>query len=347
MSTRIQKFIWDLTYACPLRCLHCYSESGRRAASMLSREDANRVVDVILSAQPERISISGGEPLLVPWWDEVAERLHDRGVAVTLFTSGWVMDERIASRLADVVTDVAVSIDGRDPSVNDVVRGRRGAFAKAVAALELLCAVKRERRADGRPHYVIGVDYTLTRTGTADGDLERFVEDITTRFPEVDFIRFGAVIPSGLAAEQDFVDNELLSYQELVDLAASHDRLAAHVRSEAQVTITDVRYFLPDADESVSAVDIASIEADGGLRAFPIYEAKVGNVLEEPLDVLWSRVHAWRTDPFVVKQMQSINTVEDWARVTQTFDRRFGSEADKRRIARRRPRDLGRSSRAS
>lgn len=334
MSTsKIEKVIWDLTYACPLRCKHCYSESGRRAARMLQRDDAMRVVDVIIGAQPERISLSGGEPLLVPWWNEAARRMHEAGIVVTLFTSGWLMDERAANDLADSVASVAVSVDGADERVHDAIRGRKGSFAKAMNALGVLELVKRERAASGRRRYSLGVDYTMTRSGKE--NLDQFVEDVTGQFPDLDFVRFGAVIPSGLAAEQNFEELELLTYEDLVEIASAGERLESKAKNNVEVTVTDVRYFLPDTSLSAASEGIASIEADGQVRAFPIYEAKVGNLLEEPLDLLWDRVLAWRQEPFVLEQLRSIKTVTDWARVTRTLDQRYGSEADKARIARR------------
>jgi hypothetical protein len=80
---------------------------------------------------------------------------------------------------------------------------------------------------------------------------------------------------------------------------------------------------------------ILQIEPDGALRAFPIYEAKIGNVLHEPLDILWPRAQAWRADPFVAEQMESVRTMADWANATRILDRRYGSEDDQKRIERR------------
>ena len=82
-------------------------------------------------------------------------------------------------------------------------------------------------------------------------------------------------------------------------------------------------------------LDILQIEPDGALRAFPIYEAKVGNVLHEPLDLLWSRAQAWRSDPFVAEQMEGVRSMADWASTTRTLDRRYGSADDQERIGRR------------
>lgn len=331
MTQPIEKFIWDLTYACPLRCVHCYSESGRRSARMLDRDNAMRVVDIILSAGPKCVSISGGEPLLVPWCTDAARYMHNAGIIVTLFTSGWVMNEQMATELATSVAGVAVSVDGPSREVHDKIRGRHGSFDRAMGALDILDGTKREACGTGRGCYSIGIDYTITRSGASKADLVQFVEDVTSRFQNLDFVRFGAVIPEGLAAEEGF-DSELLTFEESLSFLNAENWLAERARNRAEVSITDVRYFLPEAGSNTTDRGIAHIEPDGKLRAKSIYEAKVGNVLEESLDVLWARAMAWRSDPFVVAEMDSIRTMSDWARVTRTLDRRYGSVEDKERI---------------
>ena len=117
MTVKISKFIWDITYSCPLRCGHCYSESGRRSARTLDQATAMRVIDVMLAAQAKNVMFSGGEPLSVRWAIPAMKRLHDVGVEVTVFTTGWSMQERTATALADAVSGVAVSIDGADATI--------------------------------------------------------------------------------------------------------------------------------------------------------------------------------------------------------------------------------------
>lgn len=335
MTVKIGKFIWDITYACPLRCVHCYTESGRRPARTLERDAAMQVIDVILKAEPQKVSISGGEPLSVRWSLEAMKRLHDAGVAVTVFTSGWSIPERTAAALADAVSSVAVSIDGADAAIHDAIRARAGAFERAMKALDVLHRVKDERQAAGQSCFTLGIDYTLTRSGAKEADLERFVEAATKRFPRLDFIRFGAVIPSGLAAEREFEASELLSIQELVYLIDVGQRLATRAGNSPAISVTDVRYFLPQPGVSAVDLDILHLEPDGALRAYPIYEAKVGNVLHESLDILLPRVRAWRSDPFVARQMETVRTMADWANTTRTLDRRYGSQDDQERIGRR------------
>ncbi len=336
MTKKIEKFVWDITYACPLRCQHCYSESGRRAARTLDRDTAMRVVDVILASQPKIVSISGGEPLSVRWAVEAMKRLHDVGIDVTVYTSGWTMKERLATALAEAVSSVAVSIDGADAAIHNAMRGRAGAFERGMKALEILHQVKDERRAAGQSCFTFGIDYTLTRSGSKEADLKRFVEAAIKRFPRLDFIRFGAVIPAGLAAERKFEESELLSIEELVDLLDVGRRLAEANGSAVAISMTDVRYFLPKPEASTVELDVVQIEPDGALRVLPIYEAKVGNVLHESMDVLWPRVVAWRSDPFVAQQLKSVRTMNDWAAVARTLDERYGSPDDQERISQRR-----------
>lgn len=245
------------------------------------------------------------------------------------------MPDKTAAALADAVASVAVSIDGADASIHDMIRARSGAFDRGMKALDALHRVKTERLAAGQSCFTLGIDYTLTRSNAKEADLERFVEAASKRFPKLDFIRFGAVIPSGLAAEPGYEASELLSIEELVDLIAVGQRLNARAGNALDISVTDVRYFLPQPGVSAVDLDIAHIEPDGALRAFPIYEAKVGNVLEESLEVLWPKVRAWRSDPFVAGLMESVKTMADWANTARTLDRRYGSPDDRERIARR------------
>ncbi|MGH1552365.1 radical SAM protein [Streptomyces sp. L7] len=98
-SSTPESVIWDTTYACPLRCIHCYSESGRRPARQLGHEDMLRVTDAFISMGPRVVALAGGEPLLVKGIFEIADRLVRAGVKAVLYTGGWTpqaVDDRPA-----------------------------------------------------------------------------------------------------------------------------------------------------------------------------------------------------------------------------------------------------------
>jgi MoaA/NifB/PqqE/SkfB family radical SAM enzyme len=300
---------------------------------MLDRTRMRRVAQVIIAAGPERVSFSGGEPLLVPWWGEAADLLCQAEIPITVFTSGWAMNQGMAERLATSVAAVTVSVDGWDESAHDAIRGRAGSFRRAMAALDQLSRVKLSRAERGEKHFRLGIDYTVTRSGH--NGLGDFVAEATSRFPNLDYVRFGAVMPVGLAQEPGFVGAELLSDAELEALVGAEPELISRAENGIEVSVTDIRSFLPTSPLSLDGEGIAQIEPDGQLRAFACYEAKIGNVLDEPIDVLWERAIAWRNSPFVRAQTSSVYNLTDWARAARVLDRRYGSEADKARIAHR------------
>jgi MoaA/NifB/PqqE/SkfB family radical SAM enzyme len=290
-----------------------------------------RVADVIVGVKAKRAAISGGEPLIVDGWRDAAKRLRDAGIYVTLYTSGWVMDERVAEDLAGSVTKVIVSLDGATEATHDAIRQRSGSHRRAREALGALARVKNDRVASGRETYSLGVDYTVVRSNF--NEMDAFVPDITKSFPGLDYVRFAMAVPEGPAADEDFAERELLTNEEMLALPASEARLAALARHGVQVSVTDMRYYVPYSPYGTVGATIAHLEPDGQLRAFGVYEAKVGSVLEEPFEVLWRRALAWRNDPFVMEQIKSIETPHDWARVARVLDRRYGSDPDKARIA--------------
>src|SRR5215475_3715727 len=106
------KFIvWDLTYSCPLRCVHCYAEAGRRDSKQLGAEDLYKVTDALISMQPKAVMLSGGEPLLVNELFEIAERLFNAGVEVYLYTGGWTLDPTMVTPMMSLFSRVSVSVD--------------------------------------------------------------------------------------------------------------------------------------------------------------------------------------------------------------------------------------------
>lgn len=320
--------LWDITYACPLRCVHCYSESGRRPARRLSGEDMLRAADAILALGTEGVCLAGGEPLLVPELFAVAERFTAAGVPVSLFTSGWTLDRASAEAALGAFTAVSVSLDGATAAVHDRIRGRRGSFDRALAALGLLT---------GGAGATVGVDYVVMRSNAP--QVEEFLTAVAPRFPGLGQVSFGAVVPEGLASRAGFAEHELLS-EEQVRLLGSAEygrRLQELAPPGVRVTSTDnlALQMRPDLIGAGVCLPVLQIEPDGAVRAMAAYEGTVGNVLTDPPAELWRRAVARWHDPFVRETLAPVRTTREWAEAARAIDLRFGTEADRRRIARR------------
>lgn len=166
-TDRPNVLIWDMTFACPLRCFHCYTESGRRPARNLDGQDLFTVADALLSLNAELITLCGGEPLTIRRIVEVAGRFRAGGMRVYVYTSGWAAKPELLAELARVVDKIVVSVDGPDPAVHDRIRGRAGSFAHCLRTLGLLNDQVERDLAAGLPPLRFGIDYVTVRSNYA------------------------------------------------------------------------------------------------------------------------------------------------------------------------------------
>ncbi|MGV9386930.1 radical SAM protein [Nonomuraea sp. NPDC003707] len=328
--------VWDVTYACPLRCVHCYSESGRRPARQLNHDEMLKVADAIVSFGPRAVEFAGGEPLLVRGITEVAGRLREAGMGVNVYTGGWTLDRRSAEEVTRVFSRITVSVDGADAEVHDRIRGRAGSFERAMNALTLLNDLSEERVANGLDPVEFGVDYAVLRSNLH--QLEEFCRTVAPRFPYLRFLTFAAAVPSGLASRQGFADHELLSFDQLRTLVSGEhvERLRSLAPRQVQVATSDnmVLMMHPNALRRYG-FPLLQVEPDGEVRAMPIYEGTVGSLLTEDAGTLWQRaVERW-SDPVVVEALSAVRSMDDWAEATRRIDYHFGTDEVRRRIDRR------------
>jgi MoaA/NifB/PqqE/SkfB family radical SAM enzyme len=332
--------LWEVTYACPLRCPFCYSESGLRPARTLPLEQMLRVADRLLTIRPRVVHLSGGEPLLVDGLFQVAERLMRGGVAVVLTTSGFGLDAEAARAIASHCHSVHVSVDGPDAALHDRLRGRSGSFDAAMEGLVLLDRLARARREADRPRLRFGIDCVVVRSNWS--ALPRIISEVAARFAEMEFVIYNGVVPQGLASRVGY-EEELLDETQMAALGNGElERSLAQLAGGRLSVFTRSNFDLQMHPETVRdgtawTLDRMIVEPDGEVRAMEVYEGTVGNVLDEPLDLLWRRSNQRRSDPFVTGQLRSVRSTSEWSAAARVIDRRFAAGAELIRLDNRRP----------
>ncbi|GGR88541.1 hypothetical protein GCM10010252_29230 [Streptomyces aureoverticillatus] len=331
--------IWDVTFACPLRCYHCYTESGRRPAKNLSHEEMLKVADAIISLEPQMITLCGGEPLTIKRIIDVARHFADAGVRVFLYTSGWAMPAATVEALAEVATKIVVSVDGGNAATHDRIRGRAGSFERAMSALARIDAEVGRRLAAGVAAPRFGIDYVVVRSNYQ--EMDQVCAEVAPRFPHLETVYFGAVVPTGLASRPSFVEHELLSDEQVAELIAPETRRRLQEAAPASVTVETTENFEvqmnPDFLARTPSFRPFEIEPDGAVRGMPIYEGTVGSLLTDDPREVWRRVRERWNDPFVLDCLNRIRTRADWAEAVRRIDYRFASPEDRRRIDSRPP----------
>ena len=127
---------WQLTRDCDLCCLHCCTDSapGKRLRDELDADEAMAIADEIIRNDVPYVMLCGGEPLVVPHFLALAERLGSAGVELKIETNGQRFDATVAARLARLpIRSVQISLDGDS---EDVYQAQRpgGSLAGAHAA---------------------------------------------------------------------------------------------------------------------------------------------------------------------------------------------------------------------
>ena len=128
---------WEPTLRCNLYCKSCYNSSGPKAADGVDRA---QVAAALVAAGVLRVTLLGGEPMMMPDFHPLITKLESAGICVEFVTNGWFLTERFLGPLLETrVAQFMVSVDG-DVETNDRLRGRAGGFARALEGIRMYAA---------------------------------------------------------------------------------------------------------------------------------------------------------------------------------------------------------------
>ena len=152
-ETVVKALCLHIAHDCNLACKYCFAEEGeyhgRRA--MMSYEVGKKALDFLVANSGNRVNLEvdffGGEPLM-NWQvvkDLVAygrslEKPHNKKFRFTLTTNGVLLNEEVQEFLNKEMSNVVLSIDGRE-EVHDHMRpfrGGQGSYAEIVPKFQRL-----------------------------------------------------------------------------------------------------------------------------------------------------------------------------------------------------------------
>lgn len=141
--------ILGVNNVCNLHCRMCDVGTGESTSNFYKHmlgarplqmplELARRVIDEVARSFPRaRIGFAFTEPSVWPHLVAAVRYATERGVATSLTTNGLVL-AGLATGLAEAgIGEVVVSMDG-PPAIHDRIRGREGAFDRALAGARVL-----------------------------------------------------------------------------------------------------------------------------------------------------------------------------------------------------------------
>jgi len=128
---------FEVTKACPLKCAHCFNNSGEVRNKELNTEEIRLVMDKLKDMGVKKVMLTGGEVTTRRDFIKIVEMATERFLGISIATNGYFIDEKIAKELSRFKNRmvVQVSIDGAEKNHNKI-RGVKDSFQRAVAAIK-------------------------------------------------------------------------------------------------------------------------------------------------------------------------------------------------------------------
>lgn len=298
----------DITNRCNLRCKHCYNASGENyiaASDELTDLEVLKLATDIAAMKPMNFCFCGGEPLLrKDLLMEAAKILKSGCRFVSMVTNGYLVTSDIAqSIVASGVERLQVSIDGARPETHERLRGKKGAFIRAVNAIN---AFKEAGAFD--------VEIAFCPTAF---NIHEFpaIYDLCKRL-EIKNIR---VQPLMLLGRTNRYLNELQptnsQYRELVSIIAKYRIACNGPNIEWGDPIDHLIRFRTLISPCVPFI---SIKANGSIVASPYLPLTIGNIRNHSVAEYWNAglIGVWQ-HPIVQTFAERIQSVPDYCKAEE------------------------------
>lgn len=134
----VKNIIWSITGRCNFRCRHCYMDAPEGALGELSTEQAFDFIDQMAECGVLQVDLTGGEVFVrKDFWQLVDKILSYHIVIGTVYTNGWLLNEKVLNAFEQkgIKPHFSISFDGI--GWHDWMRGVPGAEKAALQALKL------------------------------------------------------------------------------------------------------------------------------------------------------------------------------------------------------------------
>lgn len=135
---RLREFKIEVTYRCPLACIHCSSDASPSSSHEMSKKDCLQIIIDAVDMKAKEIALSGGEPLLWPPLDEAIDLAINHGLQVSIYTSGNVpyVQNRMKNLSKLGVDSCIFSIFGSNQTKHEHITRIRGSFLGTKMAID-------------------------------------------------------------------------------------------------------------------------------------------------------------------------------------------------------------------
>ena len=143
----ITNVMFELTYNCSEKCIHCYNPGATRNDSEISHRgdrnelvlnDYQRIIDELYELGVTKICLSGGDPFSKPIIWNIIDYIYKKEIAIIIFTNGQRIVNQV-ERLADYYPlTVGISIYSGIAEDHDYITRIKGSWEKSMSVVRRL-----------------------------------------------------------------------------------------------------------------------------------------------------------------------------------------------------------------
>lgn len=143
----ILEAMFELTYRCSEKCIHCYNpgatrndneRSGRADYTELSWAEYKYIIDDLCDEGLTTATISGGDPFSNRYAWDIIEYLHQKDIAVSILTNGLSISGYGEKLAALYPVSIQFSIYSGDAKVHDSITRVKGSWEKTIGVIDEL-----------------------------------------------------------------------------------------------------------------------------------------------------------------------------------------------------------------
>ncbi len=283
----------------PVRVHNCYEDAHVAGRDELTPSQRLKAVDKLAEAGIASIAISGGEPLVLPEFFDVAKRIRDNEMMFSIATNATLITKEKAKQLRVAGCEfVQISLDGAVARTHNAFRGRN-AFQSTLRGI-------RNSVSEG---LFTGISMTVTKYNYMEVPA---VIDLAEKLGVQIFMHYN-FIPTGRGKGIVNMDITPQEREELLEMLAVHagkrkltllstapqySRICMSARSGTislthfdifgQTQDADMVRFLADFIGGCGAARLyCAMEPNGDIEPCVFIPIKIGNILKDDIQTLW------------------------------------------------------------
>ena len=146
----ITSVMFELTYNCSEKCIHCYNVGATRNDNEISTrgnreeltlEDYKRLIDELYAQGLFKVCLTGGDPFSKSFAWEVIDYLYNKGIAFDVFTNGQSIVNDVESLANYYPRLVGISIYSGIAEVHDYITRIKGSWERSMLVIRQLSAL--------------------------------------------------------------------------------------------------------------------------------------------------------------------------------------------------------------